>query len=142
MAPSPRESPLTRQTRSLSPRARRTAAVVGTLLIVGVGAWVVTLPMRQTRFQVVEHRLESSGRGAEVRGLLRNRGPEARQVLVEMYLYDGENRWLGTARTTLDVAPADSVVGFAVPIEGRLAARLERYSLYAGLEPNPFAPGM
>ncbi|HET6637908.1 MAG TPA: hypothetical protein VFH82_03895 [Gemmatimonadota bacterium] len=115
---------------------------MGTLLIVGVGAWVVTLPMRQTRFQVVEHRLESSGRGAEVRGLLRNRGPEARQVLVEMYLYDGENRWLGTARTTLDVAPADSVVAFSVPIEARLAGPLERYSLYAGLEPNPLAPGM
>lgn len=131
-----------RQGRSLSPRARRISAVVGGLLIVGIGAWVVTLPMRQTRFQVVEHRLERSGQGAEVRGRLRNRGPEARQVLVEAYLYDGENRWLGTAETSLEVAPADSVVPFSVPIDARLAGALERYSLYAGLEPNPFAPGM
>jgi hypothetical protein len=115
---------------------------VGTLAILGILAWVVTLPMRQTRFQVVEHRLERSGQAAEVRGRLRNRGAEARQVLVEAYLYDGENRWLGTAQTTLELAPADSVVPFSVPIEARLAGPLERYSLYAGLEPNPFAPGM
>lgn len=115
---------------------------MGTLAIVGVLAWVVTLPMRQTRFQVVEHRLERAGPGAEIRGGLRNRGPEARQVLIEAYLYDGENRWLGTARTSLAVAPADSVVRFVVPVEARIAAPLERYSLYAGLEPNPLAPGM
>lgn len=136
------EVPLGRQARTLSPRSRRIAAVVGTLVVVGIGAWVVTLPMRQTRFQVVEHRLERTGQGAEVRGRLRNRGAEARQVLVEAYLYDGQNRWLGTARTSLEVAPADSVMGFAVPIEARLAGPLERYSLYAGLEPNPLAPGM
>ena len=112
------------------------------MLIVGIVAWVVTLPMRQTRFQVVEHRLERSGQDAEVRGRIRNRGEAARQVLVEAYLYDGENRWLGTAQTTLDVAPAESEIPFAVPIEPRLAGALERYSLYAGLEPNPFAPGM
>ena len=122
------EVPLGRQARTLSPRSRRIAAVVGTLVLVGIGAWVVTLPMRQTRFQVVEHRLERTGQGAE--------------VLVEAYLYDGQNRWLGTARTSLEVAPADSVMGFAVPIEARLAGPLERYSLYAGLEPNPLAPGM
>ncbi|HJR54884.1 MAG TPA: FxLYD domain-containing protein [Gemmatimonadota bacterium] len=115
---------------------------MGTLLIVGIGAWVVTLPMRQTRFQVLEHRLERTGQGAEVRGRLRNRGAEARQVLVEAYLYDGDNRWLGTARTSLEVVPADSAVAFAVAIEARLAGPLERYSLYAGLEPNPLAPGM
>jgi hypothetical protein len=115
---------------------------VGIAAILGIGAWVVTLPMRQTRFQVVEHRLERSGQGAEVRGRLRNRGAEARQVLVEAYLYDDANRWLGTAQTTLDLAPADSVVPFAVPIDARLGAALERYSLYAGLEPNPLAPGM
>jgi hypothetical protein len=131
-----------RQARTLSPNARRIAAVVGTLLLVGMGAWVVTLPMRQTRFQVVEHRLERSGEGAEVRGRLRNRGALARQVLVEAYLYDADNRWLGTAQTALEVAPADSVVPFAVPIEARLARALDRYSLYAGLEPNPLAPGM
>ena len=108
----------------------------------GIGAWVVTLPMRQTRFLVVEHRLERSGQAAEVRGRLRNRGAEARQILVEAYLYDGEDRWVGTARTTLAMAPADSVVPFAVPIEARLGAAVERYSLYAGLEPNPLAPGM
>lgn len=118
------------------------AALVGTLVTLGIGAWVVTLPMRQTRFQVVEHRLERAGQEAEVRGRLRNRGPTAREVLVEAYLYDAENRWLGTAQTTLETTPADSVVPFALPIDARLAAALERYSLYAGLEPNPLAPGM
>ena len=133
---------MARESRPLSRRTRRIAALVGGVLLAAAAAWVVTLPMRQTRFQVVEHRLERAGREAEVRGRLRNRGPAARQVLIEAYLYDGENRWLGTAETTLDVAPADSAVPFAVPIEARLAAALERYSLYAGLEPNPFAPGM
>lgn len=129
-----------RESRPLSPRTRRIAAVAGTLLLVAVIGWVVTLPMRQTRFQVVEHRLDSVGGGAEVRGLVRNRGAEARSVLLEAYLYDDENLWLGTAQATLARAPADSVVPFAIPIDPRLALAVERYSLYAGLEPNPFAP--
>ena len=133
---------MSRPSRALSPKARRIAAVAGTVVTLGIGAWVVTLPMRQTRFQVVEHRLDRTGRGAEVRGRLRNRGAEARAVIVEAYLYDAENRWVGTAETRLELAPADSVVPFAVPIDARLADSLERYSLYAGLEPNPFAPGM
>ncbi|HET6362010.1 MAG TPA: hypothetical protein VFH11_08130 [Gemmatimonadota bacterium] len=136
------EVALARQVRTLSPRARRIAAVLGTLVIVGIGAWVVTLPMRQTRFQMVEHRLERSGQEAQIRGRLRNRGAEARQVLIEAYLYDAENRWLGTAHATLETAPADSVVPFVVPIDARLGRALKRYSLYAGLEPNPLAPGM
>lgn len=111
------------------------------LLAAGV-AWVITLPMRQTRFQIVEHRLQSAGATLEVRGLLRNRGGEAGDVLVEAYLYDAENRWLGTAQATLARTPADSIVPFAVPVAARLAPAVERYSLYAGVEPNPYAPGM
>lgn len=130
-----------RESRPLSPRTRRVAAVAGTLLLVVVVGWVVTLPMRQTRFQVVEHRLEGAGGTIEVQGRLRNRGDEARGVLVEAYLYDDENRWLGTAQGTLVLAPADSVIPFAIPIDPGLARAVERYSLYAGLEPNPFAPG-
>ncbi|HKY61288.1 MAG TPA: hypothetical protein VJP59_09780, partial [Gemmatimonadota bacterium] len=63
-------------------------------------------------------------------------------VLVEAYLYDDENRWMGTARETLGLIPADSVVPFAIPVDPGLALGVERYSLYAGLEPNPLAPGM
>lgn len=133
---------MARKSKPISGRARRLAWIVGGAALVAIVAWVVTLPMRQTRFQVVEHRLERAGQEAEVRGRLRNRGPEARQVLIEAYLYDEENRWLGTAEAIVEVAPADSAVLFAVPVEPRLAAALERYSLYAGLEPNPFAPGM
>lgn len=130
-----------RESRPLSPRTRRIAAVAGTLLLVAVVGWVVTLPMRQARFQVVEHRLEGAGGSVEVQGRLRNRGDEARGVLVEAYLYDDENRWLGTAQGTLARAPADSTVPFAIPIDPGLAVAVERYSLYAGIEPNPFAPG-
>lgn len=129
-----------RESRPLSPASRRAAGVVAALVIVAAAAWVVTLPMRQTRFQVVEHRLERAGRGMEVRGRLKNRGEEARQVLVEAYLYDAENRWLGTAQETLASAPRDSTIPFAIPIDPGLARAVERYSLYAGTEPNPFAP--
>lgn len=133
---------MARESRPLSRRTRRIAAIVGSLLLAAAAAWIVTLPMRQTRFQVVEHRLERSGEGVEVRGRLRNRGDEAREVLVEAYLYDRDNRWLGTAQATLARASADSAIPFTISIEPRLARALERYSLYAGLEPNPFAPGM
>lgn len=115
---------------------------MGALLLAAAAAWIVTLPMRQNRFQVIEHRLESSGSGVEVRGRLRNRGEEARGVLLEAYLYDRDNRWLGTALETLARAPADSSVPFVIAVEPRLARAVERYSLYAGLEPNPYAPGM
>lgn len=133
---------MARDPRPLSRRSRRTAAIAGTLLLAAAVGWVVTLPMRQTRFQVVEHRLESVGSGLEVRGLLRNRGGEARAVLVEAYLYDAGNRWLGTAQAILDRTPADSTVPFAIPVEPRLARAVERYSLYAGVEPNPYAPDL
>lgn len=131
-----------REAKPLSPRTRRLAWVLGGTALVVALAWVVTLPMRQTRFQVVEHALVSGGPGAEIRGRLRNRGGEAREVLVEAYLYDGENHWLGTARSRVARVAADSVAAFAIPVEPRFATAVDRYSLYAGLEPNPFAPGM
>jgi hypothetical protein len=133
---------MARQARPLSRRSRRNAALAGGILLAAAVAWVVTLPMRQTRFQIVEHRLERSGAGLEVRGMLRNRGESATGVLVEAYLYDAGNGWLGTAQATLARTPGDSTVPFAVPIEPRLARAVERYSLYAGVEPNPYAPGM
>lgn len=129
-----------RESRPLSPRTRRIAAIAGTLVIVAVLGWVVTLPMRQTRFQVLEHRLERAGGGMEVRGRLKNRGEAAGGVVVEAYLYDDENRWLGTAHQTLARVPGDSVVPFSIPVDPGLALGVERYSLYAGTEPNPFAP--
>lgn len=131
-----------RQPRPLSPRARRVAWILGGAALVAALVWVVTLPMRQTPFQVVEHELVTTARGAEIRLRLRNRGEEARDVLVEAYLYDAENRWLGTAQGRLARAAADSTVPFVIPVEPRLARSVERYSLYAGLQPNPFAPGM
>lgn len=131
-----------RQSHPLSPRARRVAWILGGAALVAALVWVITLPMRQTPFQVVEHELVTTARGAEIRLRLRNRGEEARDVLVEAYLYDAENRWLGTAQGRLARAAADSTVPFVIPVEPRLARLVERYSLYAGLQPNPFAPGM
>lgn len=132
---------MAREPRPLSPRARRAAAIGGGIAIALIVGWVVTLPMRQTRFQVVEHGLEVSGEGTEVRGRLRNRGADADAVVLEAYLYDERNRWLGTAAGTLVRVPADSTVPFTIPVEDRMARVLTRYSLYAGVEPNPLAPG-
>ena len=130
-----------REPRALSPRARRGAAIGGGIAIALIVGWVVTLPMRQTRFQVVEHGLEVSEEGTGVRGRLRNRGADADAVVLEAYLYDETNRLLGTASGTLVRVPADSIVPFTIPVEDRIARVLARYSLYAGLEPNPLAPG-
>lgn len=132
---------MAREPRPLSSRARRGAAIAGGIAIALIVGWVVTLPMRQTRFQVVEHGLDVSAEGTEVRGRLRNRGGNAEAVVLEAYLYDERNRWLGTASGTLVRVPADSTVPFTIPVEDRLARGLARYSLYAGLEPNPLAPG-
>lgn len=133
---------MARESRPLRRRTRRIAALVGGVLLAGAATWVVTLPMRQTRFQVVEHRLERAGEGAEVRGRLKNHGEGAGEVLVEAYLYDSHNRWLGTAQSSIAGAPADSIVPFTIPVASGFARAVERYSLYAGLEPNPYAPGM
>lgn len=133
---------MARESRPLSPRTRRGAAIAGGIAIALIVGWVVTLPMRQTRFQVVEHGLEVSEDGTEVRGRLRNRGADAEAVVLEAYLYDERNRWLGTASGNLVRVPADSTVPFAIRVDDRVAGVLARYSLYAGLEPNPLAPGM
>ena len=133
---------MARQPRPMSDRARTASWIVGGLALVAICVWVVTLPMRQTRFQIVEHGLVTTDQGAEIRGRMRNRGEEARDVRVEAYLYDDRNRWLGTAEGRVARAAGDSTVPFAITVEPRMAGAVERYSLYAGLEPNPFAPGM
>jgi len=133
---------MARESKPLSARTRRLVWILGGAALLAILAWVVTLPMRQTRFQVVEHALVPAGEEVEIRGRLRNRGAEARNVLVEAYLYDDGNRWLGTAQSRVARVDGGATVPFAIPMEPRLAGSVERYSLYAGLEPNPFAPGM
>jgi len=101
--------------------------------------YVVILPMRQTRFQVVEHRLVGSGNSA-IEGRILNRGPEARNVLVEAYLYDADGRYIRTARTSLPEVPGEQEVEFRLPLDPAISGRVGRYSMYTGLEPNPYAP--
>lgn len=108
------------------------------LTVVALG-YVVTLPFRQTRFQVVEHELVASEGRPAIRGVVRNRGEGAREVLVEAYLYGASNRYLGTVTTVLpSVGEGDRP--FEIPLAGGAPGRITRYSLYVGLEPNPFAP--
>ena len=102
--------------------------------------YVVTLPMRQAPFSVRDHELVVSGEEAAIVGRLRNRGAEAPWVRVEAYLYDGEGRYLATAEATYRDVAAASVSRFRLPIDPELGGRIARYSLYAGVGPNPYAP--
>ena len=126
--------------RSPGSRRRRHGAWVAALLGIVALVYVVTLPMRQAPFSVRDHEL-TLGRGeATIEGSLRNRGAEAPWVRVEAYLYDADNRYLGTVEATYRDVPKGSVSRFRLPIEPSLAGRVERYSLYAGVGPNPYAP--
>ena len=102
--------------------------------------YVVTLPMRQAPFAVRNHELVVSGEQAAIEGELRNRGADAPWVRVEAYLYDGERRYLATAEATYRDVAAGSVSRFRLPIDPVLGGRVARYSLYAGVGPNPYAP--
>lgn len=102
--------------------------------------WVMLLPMRQAPFTVESHEMVRGAEGLGIDGRLRNRGEAASMVLVEAYLYDAENRYLGTAQTALAGVPDRATVDFRIPVDARLAPHLSRYSLYAGTSPNPFAP--
>lgn len=101
--------------------------------------WIALLPMRQTDFRVVDHELVADG-GTAIEGRLVRNGDAASNVLVEAYLYDDDNRYLGTAQSTVDRVPADGEADFRIPVDRRLADRASRYTVYAGLRPNPFAP--
>lgn len=101
--------------------------------------WITLLPMRQTPFRVADHALVADG-GPAIAGRLVRHGDAASDVLVEAYLYDEENRYLGTAQTRVPEVAADGEVAFRIPIDARIADRVSRYSVYAGTEPNPFAP--
>jgi hypothetical protein len=103
-------------------------------------AYVVTLPMRQAPFSLRDHAIVRQGQEAAIEGVLQNRGGGAPAVRVEAYLYDGDRRYLATLERTYRDVPARSVVRVHLPIDPALAARAERYSLYAGIGPNPFAP--
>lgn len=125
-----------------TPLSRRSRWIGGGVTIVAFAAlaiYVVILPMRQTRFQVVDHRLVGSGNSA-IEGRIRNRGSEARNVLVEAYLYDAEGRYIRTARTTLPELPGEQEIEFRLPLDPAISSRVGRYSMYTGLEPNPYAP--
>lgn len=122
-------------------RGARTAAWVGVGLLAVAGlVYVVLLPIRQAPLKVVDHELAGGPEGLAIVGRLRNQGEAAPRVLVEAYLYDSENRYLGTARAVLDAMPSGATTDFRIPLDSRTAERVGRYSLYAGTEPNPFAP--
>jgi hypothetical protein len=112
---------------------------VGLAVVAGL-VWVMLLPMRQAPFTVESHELVRGSHGDGIEGRLENRGEPAARVLVEAYLYDGENRYLGTAQTGLAGVPGGATVDFVIPVDARLAGRVSRYSLYAGTKTNPFAP--
>lgn len=101
--------------------------------------WIALLPMRQTDFRVVDHELVADGGGAIEGRLVRN-GDAASNVLVEAYLYDEENRYLGTAQTSVPRIAGDGEATFRIPLDSRVADRVSRYTVYAGVRPNPFAP--
>lgn len=126
----------------LSREARWIGGGIALVAFVALAVWIVILPMRQTRFQVVEHALEATSRGAAIEGRILNRGPAARDVLVEAYLYDDRGRYLRTVRTVLDTVAGEREVVFRIPVEPAISDRVERYSMYAGQEANPYAPAM
>lgn len=120
---------------------RKLAGVGVALLAVAGLVWIMLLPMRQAPFMVETHEVrEEPGGGLAIAGRVRNRGEPAARLVVEAYLYDGENRYLGTVWTVLETVPGDATLDFAIPLDPRLAGRVGRYSLYAGTSPNPFAP--
>jgi len=89
--------------------------------------------------QVVDHRVVGNG-GSAIEGRILNRGPEARNVLVEAYLYDADGRYIRTARTSLPEVPGEEEIEFRLPLDPAISGRVGRYSMYTGLEPNPYAP--
>lgn len=112
---------------------------IGVLLLAGL-VYVMLLPLREAPFRVVEHEIEVGDGSAAIVGRVRNRGEAVSRVLVEAYLYDAENRYLGTTRTVLEPVPDDATVPFRIPLDRGRVERVDRYSLYAGTRPNPYAP--
>lgn len=112
---------------------------VGVLFIAGL-VYVMLLPMREAPFRVVEHEIARAQGAPAIVGRLRNGGETAPRLLVEAYLYGDDDRYLGTARTVLETVPGEATVPFRIPLSSRFADRVERYSLYAGDSPNPYAP--
>ena len=128
--------------RSIPPRQRRAVAWTAALLALAGFLYIVTLPMRQSGFTVRDHELVRGEGGVAIEGVLRNRGETAPLVRVEAYLYDADGVYLTTSGQSYRDVAAGSSTRVRLPIEPALAARVERYSLYAGVTPNPFAPGM
>ena len=116
------------------------AWIGGGLIGVAGLVWLMLLPLRQAPYTVESHGLRSGAGQTAIEGRLRNRGDAVPALLIEAYLYDTENRYLGTAQSSLTAVPARTTVDFRIPVEPRAASRVERYSLYAGTTPNPFAP--
>ncbi len=141
-APSPRGEgassvpPRTAGGRPVRRVPRAAWVVVGLAFAAGL-AWIASLPFRQADFTISEHALE----GGAVAGAVRSRADApAEGLILEAYLYDEANRYLGTGRTTLDRLDAGATAPFRIPLEAGLATAVARYSLYAGTTPNPFAP--
>jgi hypothetical protein len=131
-----------RGSRSIPPRQRRVVAWTAALLAVAGFLYIVTLPMRQSGFTVGDHELVKGDGGAAIEGVLHNRGETAPLVRVEAYLYDAAGVYLATSGQSYRDVTAGSSTPVRLPNEPAFAARVERYTVYAGVTPNPFAPGM
>lgn len=111
---------------------------IGLVTVVAL-VWITLLPMRQTEFRVVDHGLVARD-GPAIEGRLVRNGEAASNVLVEAYLYDEQNRYLGTAQTSVARIAGDGEATFRISLDSRVADRVARYTVYAGVRPNPFAP--
>ncbi|MDX1660332.1 MAG: FxLYD domain-containing protein [Gemmatimonadota bacterium] len=129
---------MTAARRRRKPLSKIAWVAIGLVTVAGL-VWITLLPMRHTDFRVVDHALVRDG-GTAIEGRLVRNGDAASNVLVEAYLYDEENRYLGTVQSTVDRVAADGEADFRIPVEPALAHRAERYTVYAGVRPNPFAP--
>jgi hypothetical protein len=134
------EVPHRRAARPIPARQRRLVGWVAALLALAGLAYVVTLPMRQSDFAVEDHALVRRGGLVTIEGALRNRGADAPVVRIEAYLYDEAARYLGTVTSELADVAEGATVRFRLSVPPDLAPRVDRYTVYAGLEPNPFAP--
>jgi hypothetical protein len=124
------------------PRRRRAWPAIVLLIVLAGLAYIVTLPMRQTAFTVRDHELVRGENGSVIEGELSNRGEAAPRVRVEAYLYDADGLYLATVERTYTDVPAQSTIPIRLPIDLTISDRVARYSLYAGVAPNPLAPSM
>jgi hypothetical protein len=122
-----------------SPARRGRIRPASALMIAGAAAFaaiVFAMLARVEPIEVVSTRLDRTGDQVSVEGVLRNTGPDAGAVSLEVSYYDGQGRRLADDKVPVGRLQSGAKIGFSSP--ARQLRDVGSFTVYVDRGRNPY----